>query len=343
MSVACPVAILRIMRAVIHTRFGSPDVLRLVEVATPSPKPREVLVRIHATTVTSAETMMRQGRPLWGRVILGFIAPRRRLRTLGLEFAGEVAQVGSAVTRFRIGDRVFGFTGFGVGANADYKCLSQDASLSLMPANSSFAQAAAAVDGASTALFFLRDRAGIQTGHRVLVIGASGSIGTYAVQLAKHFGAHVTAVCSGRNAALVRELGADEVIDYTITDFTRNHAHYDVIFDTVGKSSYAQCRRVLHRSGCYLATTGLGNNLLAGWTAVTGGPRVKVGMSVQKKEALSFLRDLIETDRLQVVIDRDYPLEQIADAHRYVEQGHKRGNVVITLTDDAGDTNRRIT
>jgi NADPH:quinone reductase-like Zn-dependent oxidoreductase len=319
------------MRAAVFTRFGPPDVLGVREVDRPSPKDHEVLIRVRATTVTSAESGMRQGRPLWGRAIIGFIAPRKRIRTLGIELAGEVAAVGKDVTRFRPGDRVFGFTGFGAGANAEYTCMRERGSLALMPDNTTFEQAAAAVDGSSTALYFLRDKAGIQSGQRVLVIGASGSIGTYAVQLAKHFGAHVTGVCSTRNVDLVRSLGADEVIDYTVADFTQSGERYDIVFDTVGKSSFRRCRVVLTRTGLYLPTTGLANMVWAVMSAVTGGPRVKTGMSVEKKEALAFIRDLIGAGKLRVVIDRTYPLEEIAEAHRYVDQGRKRGNVVVTV------------
>jgi NADPH2:quinone reductase len=291
----------------------------------------EVLIRIHATTVTSAETAMRQGKPYWGRVILGFTGPRRKLRTLGLELAGEIEAVGNGVTRFKAGDKVFGFTGFAVGANAEYRCLPQTASIAHMPAGVSFAEAAAAVDGPSTALFFLRDKAKIQPGQRVLIIGASGSIGTYAVQLAKHFGAHVTGVCSGRNAELVRSLGADAVIDYTSEDFTTQADPYDIVFDTVGKSSYPVARRVLKKTGCYLPTTGLVNYWYGIRAALTGGPRVKAGMSVNKAEALPFLRGLIEDGKLRIVIDRTYPLDEIVHAHRYVDAGHKVGNVVVTI------------
>ena len=324
----------------VYTRFGGPEVLHVVEAPVPSPKHDEVLIRVHATTVTSAETGMRQGRPLWGRVIIGFTRPRRRMRTLGIELAGTVTAVGRDVTRFRVGDEVFGFAGFNPGANADYMRLPQRASLAIKPANTTHAQAAAGVDGASTALYFLRDKADIRAGQRVLVIGASGSIGTAAVQLGKHFGAHVTGVCSTGNVDLVRSLGADVVIDYTREDFTRGTDRYDIIFDTVTKSSYARCRPVLRETGCYLPTTGLANNLLAAWTAARPGPRVKVGMSVQKNEALVFLRGLIEAEQLRTVIDRTYALEEIVDAHRYVDTGRKRGNVVVTLLPEPDATAR---
>jgi NADPH2:quinone reductase len=320
------------MRAVVYTRFGAPEVLRLVEVPEPVPRRDEVMIRVHATTVTSAEVGMRKGQPAWGRVIIGFTRPRRRMRTLGIELAGEVIAVGRDVTRFRAGDEVFGFAGFRPGANADYMCLPQGASLAIKPVNITFAQAASAVDGASTALYFLRDKAHVQAGQRVLIIGASGSIGTYAVQLAKHFGAHVTGVCSTANVDLVGSLGADAVIDYTHQDFTRGDERYDIIFDTVGKSSYRRCRPVLRDTGYYLPTTGLAvNNLLTAWTALRRGPRVKAGMSVQKHEALVVIRDLVEAEQLRIVVDRTFPLEEIVEAHRYVDTGRKRGNVVVTL------------
>jgi NADPH:quinone reductase-like Zn-dependent oxidoreductase len=319
------------MRAVVYDRFGSPDVLRVEDVEKPVPGDDEVLIRVHASTVTSAECLMRTGRPLWGRVVLGFLRPRRRMRRLGLELAGEVESVGADVRRFRPGDEVFGFAGFNVGACADYKCLPEKASLALKPAGTTYEEAAALVDGATTALFFLRDKGKIQSGEKALVIGASGSIGTYAVQLAKHFGVEVTGVCSGRNAELVRSLGADEVIDYTRDDFTKNGQRYDIIFDTVGRSSFSACRDSLTSTGRYLATTGLHNYLLAALTALRGGPRVVSGMSVEKNAALRFIGDLLDAGRLRIIIDRRYPLEQVADAHRYVETGHKSGNVVIVV------------
>jgi NADPH2:quinone reductase len=251
-----------------------------------------------------------------------------------LEFAGDVTAVGPTAQRYQIGDRVFGFTGFAVGANAEFKCLSERASLTKIPPNVTYADAAASVDGFTTAWYFLRELAGLRAGQRVLVIGGSGSVGTYAVQLAKQAGAVVHAVCSGRNVKLVESLGADRVFDYTAEDFTASGERYDAVFDTVGRSSFARCRRVLAPRGCYLPTTGLVNNVLALRTAVTGGPRVRTGMSVRKHAALAELRELIGQDRLRIVIDRTYRLAEIVEAHRYVEGGHKVGNVVITVVDD---------
>jgi NADPH2:quinone reductase len=253
---------------------------------------------------------------------------------LGLEFAGELTAVGRKVVRYRPGDRVIGFTGFAAGANAEYKCLSERASFTTMPPGVGYPQAAASVDGFTTAWHFLRRLARLRAGQRVLVIGASGSIGSYAVQLARQSGAVVHGVCSGRNAPLVESLGAERVFDYTAEDFAGSGERYDVVFDTVGRSSFAHCRPVLTPRGCYLPTTGLGNTVHALRTAVTGGPRVRTGMSVRKHAALAELRELLGQDRLRVVIDRSFPLAETAAAHRYVDSGHKVGNVVLTVVDD---------
>ena len=322
------------MRAVMFKAYGPPEVLTQVDLPTPIPRGDQVLIRVHATTVTSADCGMRRGEPRWGRLILGPRRPRTGVRVLGLEFAGEVTAVGPTARRYQIGDRVFGFTGFAVGANAEYKCLSERASLTTMPPNVTYAQAAASVDGFTTAWYFLRQLARVRPGQRVLVIGGSGSIGTYAVQLARHAGALVHAVCSGRNVKLVESLGADRVFDYTVEDFVTSGERYDAVFDTVGRSSFTHCRRVLTPGGCYLPTTGLVNNVLALRTAITRGPRVRTGMSVRKHAALAELRELIRQGQLRIVIDRSYPLAEIVDAHRYVDSGHKVGNVVITVVDD---------
>ncbi len=314
-----------------YTRFGPPEVLELRDVPKPVPARDEVLIRVHATTVTSAEAAMRRGEPLWGRVIIGVFRPRARMRVLGIELAGVIESVGAAVTRFAPGDEVFGFAGFSIGANAEYMCLRETASLARKPAGKSFEESAAAVDGASTALFFLRDKAAIRTGQRVLVIGASGSIGTYAIQLARHFGAHVTAVCSTANVELVTSLGAHAVVDYTREDFTESGETWDVVFDTVGKSSFSRCKGVLAERGCFVATTGLHNYALAAWTKLWGGKRVLTGMSVDKRAALPLIDELVQAGALRIVIDRRYTLEEIVEAHRYVDSGRKRGNVVVTV------------
>jgi NADPH:quinone reductase-like Zn-dependent oxidoreductase len=317
------------MKAVIYSRYGAPDVLQYQEVAKPIPKDAEILIKVYATTITAADCIMRKGKPLWGRLILGLTRPGRKI--LGLELAGVVEAVGKDVRRFKCGDQVYGFTGFTLGAYAEYLCMPERGSLALKPTNMTYEEAAATVDGASTALFFLKDKARIRPGQKVLIIGASGSIGTFAVQLAKYFGCEVTGVCSTPNVDMVGSLGADHVIDYTREDFTQNGETYDIIFDTVGKSSFAQCRRALTQTGVYLPTTGLINHLLRLWTTLRGGKRVISGMSIDKTSALIFLKTLIEAGQLKPVIDRCYPLEHTAEAHRYVDTGHKKGNVVIIV------------
>lgn len=319
------------MRAMMFDAYGPPDVFREVELPTPTPRGDQVLVRVRATTVTSAECGMRRGEPRWGRAILGVRRPRRGVRVLGLEFAGEVTATGPDTRKLQVGDRVFGFTGFGVGANAEFKCLSENASITTLPLNVTFERGAAAVDGFTTAWFFLNDLARLRQGQKLLVIGASGSLGTYAVQLGRRLGAEVHGVCSGRNADLVTSLGATKVHDYTIGDFTRSGERYDVVFDSVERSSFAACRPVLTPRGSYLPTTGLINNWLAFRTALTGGPRVRTGMSVRKHAALAELRRLLTEGRLRVIIDRTYDLSSLAAAHRHVDSGHKTGNVVITV------------
>lgn len=323
------------MKAIVYTRYGPPDVLQLKEVAKPLPKDDQVLIKVHATSVTAADCLVRKCEPAWGKLILGLRGPRRKI--IGTELAGEIEAVGQDVKRFRQGDQVYGFTSFRLAAYAEYTCMPEKGSLGIKPTNLTYEQAAAAVDGGTTALFFLRDKGKIQPGEKVLINGASGSIGMYAVQLAKYFGAEVTGVCSGKNAELVKSLGADHVIDYTQEDFTQNKDAYDIIFDTVGKSSFARCKGALKENGRYLPTTGLNNNVLHLWTAVFGSKKVVSGMSIQKSDALVFLKDLIEAGKLQIIIDRTYPLEQIAEAHRYVETGHKRGNVIINITCTKGD------
>jgi len=319
------------MKAIVYKEYGPPEVLQLKEIDKPTPKDDEVLIKVYATTVTAADCLMRKGEPRWGRIILGLTKPRKRFQIPGTELAGEIEAVGKEVKRFRPGDKVFGFTGFSAKAYAEYTCMPEKGSLALKPANVSYEEAAAAVDGASTAYFFLKEKANIQSGQKVLIIGASGSIGTYAVQLARYFGAEVTGVCSTRNIELVKSLGAKKVIDYTKEDFSQIGETYDIIFDTVGKSSFSRCKEALKQNGRYLPTTGLINSFLTRWTSLTGGKQVVSGMSIEKNEALVFLTALIEAEKLKIVIDKRYPLAQIAEAHRFVDKGHKKGNIVITL------------
>lgn len=321
------------MKAIVFERYGPPEVLQVRDVDTPTPRDNEVRIAVHATTVTAAEGMMRRGDTFMSRVVLGFRRPRRKYRILGIELAGEVESTGRNVKRFRKGDQVFGFTGFKLGGYAEFACLPESGSLALKPANLSYEEAASVVDGATTAYFFLKQLGDIRKGHRVLVIGASGSIGAYAVQLARHFEADVTGVCSAANADMVMSLGAGTIIDYTTEDFTKNGKTYDIIFDTVGKASFTRCKGSLATRGLHMAATGnmITNYLLTLWTSMVGRKRFIFKMSVEKSAALCFLKELIEAGQLKPIIDRRYRMDEIVEAHRYVETGHKKGNVVITM------------
>ncbi|MBN2413347.1 NAD(P)-dependent alcohol dehydrogenase [candidate division KSB1 bacterium] len=327
------------MKAVIWTKYGPPDGLQLKEVGKPSPKDNELLIKIYATTVTSGDAKLRGGKfpfmywlPM--RIMYGFRKPKKPI--LGVEFAGVVESTGKNVKRFKKGDQVFGSTGFAGGCYAEYICLSEDGALTKKPANITFEEAGAVAFGASTALTFLRDLGKVQSGHKVLIYGASGCVGTYAVQLAKYFGAEVTGVCGTSNLELVKSLGADEVIDYTKEDFTKNGRTYDVIFDTVGKSPFSGCIKSLNPKGIYLlgAVWKQSWYIRALWTSMTSGKKVIPGFSKETPEGLIFLKEIIEAGKLKPVIDRTYPMEQIAEAHGYVEKGHKKGNVVITMQID---------
>lgn len=321
------------MKAVVYTKYGSPDVLQIKEVEKPVPKDNEVLIKVYATTVTTADCFMRRAETLISRVFLGFLKPKRKI--LGTELAGEIESVGKDVKRFKKGDNVYGFTGFGLGAYAEYNCMPEKGSLVIKPSTMNFGEAAAVVDGATTALFFLKDKANIQIGQKVLIIGASGSIGTFAVQIAKYFGAEVTGVCSTKNLDMVRSIGADHVIDYTKDNFTKNGEKYDIIFDTVGKSSFSGCKNSLNEKGQYLLTSGgLKYRILALWTSLVGNKKVISEMSIEKTEALIIIKKLIEAQKIKLVIDKVYNLEQIVEAHKYVEKGHKKGNIIIKMLND---------
>jgi NADPH:quinone reductase-like Zn-dependent oxidoreductase len=315
------------VRAVVHDRYGPPEVLRLEDVERPEPKEDEVLVKVHATTVTQTDCHMRRARPFIWRFTLGFRRPKRR--TLGAEFAGEVEAVGSAVTDFEVGDRVFGMTS---GAHAEYVCVRESGFLARMPALLTFADAAALCDGFNQGLTNLKV-AKVGEGTRLLVYGASGSCGTAAVQLAKHyFGAHVTAVCSTPNVDLVRSLGADEIIDYLHEDFTRRGERYDVVLDAVGKHSLYRSRRALRPGGLFAATDRLYNLPLA--FLMSRSKRKKVVFSTEwepPKENLQLLKELIEAGKYRPVVDRTYPLEDVVEATRYVDSWQKTGNVVLTV------------
>jgi len=323
------------VKAIVCTKYGPPDVLQLKEIEKPVPKDNEVLIKIHAATATGGDCEIRRFKIpilfwLFLRIYVGIIKPRGNY-ILGQELAGEIEAVGKDVKRFKKGDSIFGTPGMGFGAYAQYICLPDKRMLAIKPANMTYEEAAVVPMGGYNALHFLR-KANIQSGQKVLIYGASGSIGTLAVQLAKYFEADVTGVCSTTNLEMVKSLGADRVIDYTKEDFTESDEKYDVIFDVPGKSPFSSSLRSLKKNGLYvLANPSLLDMVRGLWTSMTSSKKVIFEFANEKIEDLNFLKELIEAGKIISVIDRRYPLEQAAEAHSYVENGHKKGNVVISV------------
>jgi NADPH:quinone reductase-like Zn-dependent oxidoreductase len=320
------------MRAMVQNSYGPPEVIVPQEIAKPSPGNKEILIRIEAAKVGPSDCAFRKGDPFMIKLIYGLSRPKFAIG--GTELAGEVEAVGKEVKHFKVGDRVLGMSVKNFGAYAEYKCLSEESPLAMIPDNITFDEAVAICDGGATALTFLRDKARLRKGQKVLINGASGAVGIYAVQLAKYYDAEVTGVCSAGNEDLVRKAGADFIIDYTQEDFPRRDKAYDVVFDAVGKRSFSECKRVLTTKGIYLTTVPkLSIFLQILWTSLFKGKRAVFATAglLQNKANLAFLMELARNGTLTAQIDRRYPLELLADAHNYVETGHKKGNVIIKL------------
>lgn len=323
------------MKAIEYHNYGSPEVLQIVEREIPTPNDNEILVKIFATTVTATETTFRQGKPYFSRLFTGLRKPK--IKTLGEELAGEIIETGKAVTLFKKGDRIFGTAGPTFGANAEYITLSEDAVIVRLPSNLNYEESASTCDGFLTALPFLRDTGKIKKNEKVLIYGASGSVGSSAIQVAKYYGAEVTGVCSTTNLELVSSLGADHVIDYKNEDFTKNGQQYDIIFDAVGKIKYSKVKNSLTKEGRFLEA-GIGLNILGHVliTALFGKKKALIATTglrppAERTKDLRLLKSLLEEDRIKPVIDKTYTFSNIAEAHRYVDLGHKKGNVVIRM------------
>lgn len=317
------------MKAIVYTKYGPPEVLTLKEIAKPVPKDNEILIKIHTTSVSTGDWRLRKPDPSAVRLFFGLTKPR--IPILGGAFAGDIEAIGKDVKLFKIGDKVFGSTGMSLGTYAEYKCLPENGIITIKPDNISFEEAAAIPFAGLTALDFIK-KANIKPGQKILIYGASGAVGTYAVQLAKYFGAEVTGVCSTANLELVKSLGADKVIDYTKEDFTKNGETYDVIFETVNKILLSNYKNSLTEKGTLILGAAIVSQTLAGlWLSITSKKKVISGVISETLEGLNFLKELVGSGKLKPVIDKRYPLEQTADAHHYAEQGHKKGNIVITV------------
>lgn len=324
------------MKAIEYKSYGAPEVLQLIEAEKPTPKANEVLIKIYATTVTATEATFRKGDPFMSRLFTGILKPK--LIRLGEELSGVIESVGKDVILFEIGDEVFGTAGPDFGANAEYISIPEEEVITLKPKNLTYEEAASCIDGFLTSLPFLRDKGKIQSGQNVLIYGASGSVGSSAVQVAKYFGAIVTAVCSGSNIELVKSLGADYAIDYTKEDFTKNDSKYDIIFDCVGKITFPKCKNSLMPKGIFLESgIGLGIFKHIIWTSLFSGKKARIAATglrppVERLKDLKLLSNLLTEGKIKPVIDRNYSLEQIALAHAYVDKGHKKGNVTILVS-----------
>jgi len=323
------------MKASVTTRYGPPDVVQVQEVEKPRPRKNEILVKIYATTVTSGDSRLRSftvppGFKLITRIFFGIRKPRKPI--LGVELAGEVEDVGTDAKLFKKGDQIFGSGDMSMGCHAEYVAVPENGPVTMKPANMTYEEAAAVPFGALSSLVYLRNFGKIQSGQKVLINGASGALGTYAIQLGKYFGAEMTGICSTANLELVKSLGAERVIDYTKEDFSKTGETYDIIFDTVGKISFSQCKSSLKPKGRFLlGVAGVPQFLQMLWTSIRGGKKVVAGLANFTKEDLVFVKGLLEAGTIRPVIDRRYPLERIAEAHGYVDQGHKKGSVVITV------------
>lgn len=321
------------MKSVQVNSYGGPEVLQIIDIEKPSPKENEVLIQIKATSITAASTFMREGKPLFGRLFMGLIKPK--ISTPGTDLSGVIEAVGSKVTKFKIGELVIAETGLKCGAYAEYICIPEDELIVHQPENVTYEDATGIIDGASTALAFFTDSVDIKPGQKILINGASGSIGTAAIQLAKEFGAEVTAVCSTKNKAMVSDLGADSVLDYTTDDLKETNEKFDIIFDTVGKMSYRNGKKLMKKNSIFLTSVLVFSTLLNMlFASPFSSKKLKFAATGLRKHNLRMrdlilLREMLESGKLTTVLDRVYKFEQIQEAHAYVDKGHKRGNVVI--------------